>query len=67
MMSRHFGLSSELSGAIAKRPHMPKISFLCLEVSSIKSLQIYIYTLPGQKYLHTSLSYVHLILKWVYS
>ena len=26
-----------------------------------------IYTLPGQKYLHTSLSYVHLILKWVYS
>ena len=43
MMSLHFRLSSELSGAIAKDPHMPKISFLCLTVSSINSLQIYIY------------------------
>ena len=41
MMSRHFRLNSELSGAIAKKPHMPKMSFLCLAVSSINSLQIY--------------------------
>ena len=43
MMSRHFRLSSELSGAIAKRLSHAKISFLCLVVSSINSLQIYIY------------------------
>ena len=43
MMSRHFRLSSELTGAIAKRVHMPKISFLPPAVSSINSLQIYIY------------------------
>ena len=30
MMSRHFRLRSELSRAIAKNYHMPKISFLCL-------------------------------------
>ena len=31
-MSRHFGLSSELSRAIAKSPQMQKISFMCLAV-----------------------------------
>ena len=54
MMSRHFRMSSELSGAIAKKL-MPKISFLRLAVSSINSLYIHIYTLTGQKYLHTTL------------
>ena len=67
MMSRHFGLSAELSGAIAKRlPHaknqlsMPA-SFFNQFVTYIY-IFIYIYTLPGQKYLHTSLSHVDLIL-----
>ena len=41
MMSRHFDLSSELNGAIAKRLPHAKISFLGLAVSSINSLQIY--------------------------
>ena len=54
MMSRHFRLSSELSEAIAKSSYMPKISFLCLAVSSINSLQKYIYTVPGQKYSTTT-------------
>ena len=41
MMSRHFGLNSEPSGAMAKTSNMPKISFLLLVVSSINSLHIY--------------------------
>ena len=44
MMSRHFALSSELTGAIAKKLPHAKISFRGLTVSSINSLQIYIYT-----------------------
>ena len=40
-------MSSELSRAIAKRPHMPKISFLYLAVSSINSLQRYVYIYTG--------------------
>ena len=45
MMSRHFGLNSELSGAIAKRLPNAKISFLRLAVSSINLLlYIYVYT-----------------------
>ena len=47
MMSRHFRLNSELSGAITKRPPHAKISFMCLAVSSIKFVRD---TLPGQKY-----------------
>ena len=42
-MSKHFALSSELSGAIAKRLPHTKISFLRPAVSSINSLQIDIY------------------------
>ena len=45
MMSRYFGLSSELTGAIAKRLPHAKISFLGLTDSSINSLHIYIYIL----------------------
>ena len=48
MMSRHFALSSELSGAIAKRLPHAKISFLLPAVSLINSLQIYIYICHGE-------------------
>ena len=37
MMSRHFRLTSELIGVIAKRLRHPKINFMCLAVSSINS------------------------------
>ena len=43
MMSRHFRLSSELGGAIAKRLSHAK-NQLFVPVSSINSLYIYIYT-----------------------
>ena len=45
MMSRHFGLSSELGGAIAKRLSHAKNQLLRLAVSSINSLQLYKYIL----------------------
>ena len=68
MMSRHFALNSELTGAIAKRlPHAKNQLYLPGSFFNKFVTDIYIYTLPGQKYLYTSLSYVHLILKWVYS
>ena len=44
MMSRHFGLNLEFTGAIAKRLPHAKNQLLGLTVSSINSLQIYIHT-----------------------
>ena len=45
MMSRHFGLSSELTGAIAKRlPHAKKLAFCARQfLQSIRYRYIYIY------------------------
>ena len=49
MMSRHFGLSSQLSGAIAKRlPHAKN--------------QLYIYILPGQNYSTTTKTSIQIVL-----
>ena len=46
MMSQQFRLRPELSGAIAKElpyTHMQKFSYMYLAVSSINSVQIYMY------------------------
>ena len=50
-MSQHFALSSELSGAIAKRLPHAKNQLSMTAVSSINSLQRYIYMYI---YLHTN-------------
>ena len=52
MMSRHFALSSEPSGTIVKGHPQDKISFLRMAVSSINSLDIYIYTAWTKVFVH---------------
>ena len=70
MMSRHFALSSDFTGAIAKRlPHA--INQLSVSGSLfhqfVTEIYIYTYTVPGQKYSTTTETAIQIVLKWVYS
>ena len=69
MTSRHFRLNSELSGTIANRLPHAKNQLSVPGSSSInyKDIDIYIYTVPGQKYSTTIETAIQIVLKWVYS
>ena len=64
MMSRHFRMNSELSGAIAKRPPHAKnqLSVPCSFFKQFVTYMYILYTLPYQKYSYTSLFPINIVL-----
>ena len=65
MMCRHFALSSELSGAIAKRLRHAK-NQLSAAYSFFNQFVTEIYTLTRQKYLYTILFPIPIVLNWIF-
>ena len=71
MTSQHFRLSSELTGAIAKKlPHAKNQlsmtgSFFNQFVTDIYVYIYILYTVPGHKYSTTTETSIQIVLKWI--